>query len=269
MDRSLFEDFRRLIYEKSGIALRDGKESLVLARIGKRIRALGLADAQAYFAFLKDDGTGNELVHFLDVISTNVTRFFREPVHLEIFRTHVHGLLAQKRHRLRFWSAGCSTGDEPYSLAMILSDLCPPEADWKILGTDLSSRVLTTAREGVYPFDHLRELSQNLLDRFFSREPGLERWQYRLDERVRQRVVFKRINLAHPPFPMTGPLDAIFCRNVMIYFDNEVRLRLLREFHRLLAPDALLFIGLSESLAGLDLPFRVAEPSVYRRIGVP
>jgi chemotaxis protein methyltransferase CheR len=263
MSRKTFSRFRALIYQLSGIALGDGKEGLVRSRVGRRMRALGLTDYDLYFDHLVADTSGDEIIHFLDVISTNVTSFFREEGHFRFLGETARCWGAERRSRIRLWSAACSTGEEPYSMAMTVRDAMEGNPlDLKVLATDLSTRALEAARAGVFSQDRADGMPRPLRDRFFVRDerrPGL----FRAGPELRRTVSFARLNLADVPFPMSGPFDAVFCRNVMIYFDGEVRRRLLSQIHRLLRPGGFLFVGHSESLSGLTAGFRTIQPSVY------
>jgi chemotaxis protein methyltransferase CheR len=264
MDAKSFDDFRALVYSRSGISLQAGKEALVSARVGKRMRALGVDDFQAYLDWVQGEGGEEEMVQLLDAISTNVTSFFREPAHFDFLREAMRRWVDAGQRRFRFWSAASSTGEEPYSLAMTLLDCMPPaDCDLRILATDISTRVLRAAGAGVYPASKVSELPPGCLERHFVRRRSSEGVSFGVSERLRALVLFKRLNLAFPPFPMRGPMDAILCRNVMIYFDGAVRERLVAEFHRLLKPGGYLLVGHAESLAGLRVPFRTLRPSVY------
>ncbi len=266
MTPHLFKRFCSIAYDRAGIHLQDGKQALVAARVAKRMRVLGVATEQQYLDYLEGDQTGAELVGFLDAISTNFTSFFREPEHFDLLADLVQRRAAQGRRTLRFWSAASSTGQEPYSMAMTVAESLQSTAvDWRLLATDISTRVLDQAKAAVYEQTALANVPRGMRARYFvAVEPaqkGSETLQ--VHPTLRSRVVFKRLNLSQPPFPMQGPLDAVFCRNVMIYFDQAVRQRLVAEIERLLAPDGLLCIGHAETLTGLTTGFRALSPSVY------
>jgi chemotaxis protein methyltransferase CheR len=266
MDKSVFEAFRNVVYEQSGISLNDKKEALVSARVGKRMRALGLSEHKEYLDRVLKDETGEEIVQLLDAISTNLTHFFREEHHFDLLREHIADRLAAGQRRFRVWSAGCSTGEEPYSLAMVLSETCDGyDVDTRILATDISTRVLRHAWKGSYPSAKMDNVSSALRGRYFNKEGRGDEAHYRIENRIRKMILFRRLNLSVVPFPMNGPLDAIFCRNVMIYFDNAVRKELLDECHRLLKPGGYLMVGHAESLAGMLCGFKLIKPSVYVR----
>lgn len=266
--RDDFDEIRALVYARSGITLGEGKQALVSARVGKRMRSLGLEDFGAYLAYVKGEGGEEEVVHLLDAISTNVTSFFREPAHFDFIRDEVRGWLAAGQRRFRFWSAASSTGEEPYTLAMTLADLgADGGMDARILATDISTRVLREAQRGIYPAARAASVPADRLSRHFLRVRDGETEAFEARASLREMVVFRRLNLALPPFPMKGPMDVILCRNVMIYFDARVRERLVAEFHRLLKPGGYLLIGHTESLTGLSTPFRPLRPSIYRKAG--
>jgi chemotaxis protein methyltransferase CheR len=263
MDSAVFQRFCTHAHEQAGISLGPNKEALVTARVGKRMHALGLPDERSYLDYLESDQTGEELIQFLDVISTNHTAFFREPDHFERLRQLVFEWYNSGQRRLRIWSAASSTGEEPYSIVMTMLDILgKSNLDFKVLATDISTRVLTAAEAGLYSPERIGTLPHSYLARFFEedeRSPG----SYRVRQEVKQHVTFRRLNLSQPPFPMRGPLDIVFCRNVLIYFDQPVRQRLLSAIERLLRPGGWLFLGHTETLTGISTRFRVVKPSVF------
>ena len=260
-----FAEFRALVYASSGITLGDGKESLVSSRVGKRMRALGMEDFRSYLDWLREGTDPEEMVQMLDAISTNVTSFFREPEHFDFIREVVIDWERKVQKRFRFWSAACSSGEEPYTLAMSLGECGLSGCDIRILATDLSTRVLASAQAGVYPEAKISELPPGLASRYFAPVKGSGPATFAARDGLKDMIVFKRMNLAFPPFPMQGPLDIILIRNVMIYFDNEVRGRLIADAHRLLKPGGYLLVGHSESLTGLTNGFQSVRPSIYRK----
>lgn len=263
MKTQTFEKFKRLIYEKSGITLGPQKVALVSSRIAKRMRVLNLVDHDAYYRFVIEDRSSDELVHLIDSISTNVTSFFREPAHFDVLTELIQRWDIPNKPKFRIWCAASSSGEEPYCLAItVLEALGGHHRDFRLLATDISTRVLDTARAGEYPANKIEPVPRQIRDKYFTKcGPAT----YRIRDDVRQLVSFNRLNLSEPPFPMKGPLDVVFCRNVMIYFDNSVRTRLLRDIHRLLKPGGYLMIGHSENLTGLDVSFQVEQPAVYVR----
>ncbi|HVM60246.1 MAG TPA: protein-glutamate O-methyltransferase [Verrucomicrobiae bacterium] len=264
IDQRTFKKFCELIYEKAGIKLGPQKEALVSARVGKRMRSLGINEFDEYYQYVASDQTGGELVELLNAISTNVTHFFREERHFELLEQIIRKWAANGQTRFRVWCAASSTGEEPYSIAITLRESLDDLRDVKILATDISTKVLATAREGVYEQKHVERLPSGMLARHFTtrRDPSKGK-VFCVNEELKRLLTFARLNLAHPPFPMSGPFDVVFCRNVMIYFDNDVRRGLLSEAYRLLRPDGYLMVGHAESLSGMLSDFKSVEPSVY------
>ncbi|NVM22079.1 MAG: protein-glutamate O-methyltransferase CheR [Desulfobacterales bacterium] len=267
-------DFRRfsaLVYEKCGICLHEGKKELVRARLGKRLRATGLENFKDYYKFLTKQDDGDELVQMLDAISTNVTSFFREQKHFDflketVFPSYEAGRNGTRPRRLRFWSAGCSTGEEPYSLAMWFQEYFGHKSgfDMRILATDISANVLARAQQGVYPAGRLKGVPQMLIRKYFQRGYGKQEGYFRVKESVRQFVDFRRFNLMEP-FTFKDRFDLILCRNVMIYFDKGTQEMLVNKFHDCLENGGHLLIGGSESLTGSDHPFKYIRPSTYQK----
>jgi chemotaxis protein methyltransferase CheR len=267
MDPKTFQAYRDLVYERSGINLVPGKESLVSARIGKRLRELGIADHDSYLQRVLDDATGQEITALLDLISTNVTSFYRESDHFELLEQAVSDRLRTGQTRLRVWSAACSSGEEPYCIAITLLETLRKRnlrgIDAQVLATDLSTRVLEAGRRGRYEPQKVEPVPKGVRQRYFARCRVGDHEGYEVVDGLKRMVAFRRLNLSQPPFPMRGPFDVVFCRNVMIYFDNQVRARLLREMERLLAPGGLLMVGHSESLTGHLCNLQAVRPSVY------
>jgi chemotaxis protein methyltransferase CheR len=263
VDAETYQAFQRIAHERAGIFLRPGKSALVQARLARRLRELGLGSEREYLERLRAD-PGAELVRFLDAISTNFTQFFREPDHFDTLVQWVRVARRAGQRRFRVWCAGCSSGEEPYTAAMVLE----PElegCDWRILATDLSTRVLARAAEAAYLDEEVAAIPAPLRARCLATRSGPGgATLHEVVPRLRERVVLRRLNLAEHPYPMHGPLDAVFCRNVMIYFDRPMRAGLVEEIERLLRPGAPLFVGHSETLAGLATRLRSERPSVYR-----
>ncbi|HSW47306.1 MAG TPA: protein-glutamate O-methyltransferase CheR [Phycisphaerae bacterium] len=261
---SEFERVSELVKALCGINLHQGKKELLKARLSKRVRMLGMSGFDEYIRRVEADSDGDELVVMLDAISTNLTNFFREPAHFEYLSERVIPEVATRR--LRVWSAGCSSGEEPYTIAIVLQEHLPEPLGWdvKILATDLSTRVLAQARRGAYPAERLKDFSGLLLSRYFTCVQTRPERVYQLNDAVRRMVTFARLNLMDA-WPMRGPFDVVFCRNVMIYFDKPTQSRLVNRFWELLAPGGILFVGHSESLAGVKHRFEYVQPTVYRR----
>lgn len=240
------------------------KQALVSSRLGKRLRALGCPSYDAYLDLLLRETAGDEIVQLLDAISTNVTSFYREKVHFDVVSEYVARWRRAGAQRMRMWSAACSSGEEPYTLAMTVSEIEGMDGvDWRILATDLSTRMLARAAEGVYESRRLDPVDPGLRARYFHRLAS-DQWQ--IEPQLRRRILFRRMNLKETPYPLRGPLDIIFCRNVMIYFDDAMRMQVLREFERLLKPGGLLLVGHAESLAGHHVAgLRNLRPSIYEK----
>ncbi|MCD6569258.1 MAG: protein-glutamate O-methyltransferase [Deltaproteobacteria bacterium] len=265
MDEVTFNRFRQIIYKLSGISLGTNKEALVSARVAKRMRVLGIPNHREYLRYVIQDKSGEEIIHLLDVISTNVTDFFRESDHFAFLKKVVSDWLAAGQRRFRFWSAACSSGEEPYSIAMTLLEATNSTAntDIKILATDISTSVLDNCRTGTYDKEKLKPVPSALRERYFDQYRDDHTTYYTAKARLKDLVVFSMINLSTPPFPMSGPFDAVFCRNVMIYFDNNVRKNLLDEIYRLLKPGGYLMVGHAESLSAIESDFKLVKSSIY------
>jgi chemotaxis protein methyltransferase CheR len=256
----------RLVYEKSGIALSDAKHGLVSARLQKRLRHGGFSSYASYLAHVERDTSGQELTELLDAIATNHTSFFREPQHFEFLRTHVFPAAAVQRRAPAIWSAACSRGDEPYTIAMTLRDHLPEPllGDARVLASDLSTKALRVASAGVYPLDHVADLPPETLRRHFERGLGAQDGLARVATAVRAHVQFRRLNLLDIT-SLGQRFDVIFCRNVMIYFDQPTQQRVVSMLERHLAPSGYLFISHSESLNGIDHRLRWVAPAIYQQ----
>ena len=263
-----FQALRALVREVTGISLSEQKRELVYGRLARRLRALNLRSFREYRDLLSQDD-GRELVQFCNAITTNLTAFFREPHHFEHLKNDVLGPLVRKPpavRRLRIWSAGCSTGEEPYSIAMSVLEAVPDVERWdiKILATDLDSDVLEKARRGVYTADRLQTLSAERRERFFESHPDAKEPSFKVRPELTRLLTVKQLNLMHP-FPMKGPLDAIFCRNVVIYFDKDTQRDLVARLSRLQRPGNLLFLGHSETLFKVSTDYTLIGRTIYRR----
>jgi chemotaxis protein methyltransferase CheR len=267
MDDGVFARFQEIVYLQAGIALGPNKAALVRARVAKRMRSLGIDTFGAYLEALEADENGGELTLFLDAICTNVTQFFREPEHFEFMAHEMVRWLGQGQRRFRFWSAACSTGEEPFSLAMTLLEAARgyEGLDIRILATDLSTKALDACLQGCYSAERIKTVPPDLRERWFERIKVDGAVGYRARDELRDMVVFRRVNLSTPPFPMHGPLDSVLCRNAMIYFDVPVRMRLLEEVRRLLKPGGYLVVGHAESLTGMVPEFKYVSPAIYVR----
>jgi chemotaxis protein methyltransferase CheR len=259
-----FEKISQTIYRLCGICLAPGKEGLVKTRLSKRLRALGLGGVKEYLEYVERDSSQKERATMIDLLTTNKTSFFRESQHFDFLCQRVLPGLQATNRPVRFWSAGCSSGEEPYSLAILLHEHLPDmeRRDARILATDISARMLTKAREAIYDEDVVSDLPSLLLRQYFVCVRTQPTRAYRVSDKVRALVRFARLNLMEA-WPMKGPFDAIFCRNVMIYFDKPTRQRLVQRYYELLMPGGHLFVGHSESLTALSHSFRYVQPAVY------
>ena len=263
-----FQALRSLVKSLTGINLTEQKRELVYGRLTRRLRALGLKSFADYRELLAGDE--RELTELCNAITTNLTAFFREPHHFQSLREQwLEPLAADARatRRVRIWSAGCSTGEEPYSIAMTVLETLPHPAGWdvRILATDLDSEVLQRARNGAYAPERTAGLSRERLARFFIERPAGRTTVHQVTPELASLVTFKQLNLMHP-LPMKGPLDVIFCRNVVIYFDKDTQRDLFVRFSLLQRPGDLLFLGHSESLFKVCDSYGLMGKTVYRRV---
>ncbi len=268
---SEFTAISNLVYKKAGINLHAGKKELVRARLATIIREENFGTFGNFFEHTVQDQTGNELVRLLDAIATNLTNFFREPVHFSFMaETFLPEIISSKRNghlkHLRIWSAGCSTGEEPYSIAMTLFDHLPSIAsmDVKILATDLSTQVLKIALKGVYPDEKVSGVTPETLRKYFQKGHHSAEGSFRVKDEVKKLITFRRLNL-NDAFPVKGPFDLIFCRNVMIYFDKNIQQALVSRFYNILKTDGYLLIGHAESLGLTNNNFHYVQPTIYKK----
>ncbi|KZN51813.1 hypothetical protein N474_03375 [Pseudoalteromonas luteoviolacea CPMOR-2] len=261
-----FQNISDRVYNACGIVLGPHKREMVYSRLARRIRANGLRSFDEYLNFLNRQGD-QEFSHFINAITTNLTSFFRESHHFEFLRS---GLLPSIKadnklsKRVRIWSAGCSTGEEPYSIAMTIADEFPSDWDVKVLATDLDSNVLQKASEGTYNSTSVTGLEESHLRKWFLKSSDGS--QYRVKDKLKDLIYFKRLNLLEP-WPMRGPFDLIFCRNVLIYFDKETKDNLFKGYHDLLDEShGHLFIGHSETMSKERTDFKNLGKTMYKRI---
>ena len=258
-----FSRIKNRVYEVAGISLSDAKRTLVISRLSKIVRSLELGSFDAYIDYLERGGSAQDGQEFVNALTTNLTRFYREDHHFAHLRTHVGSLIAEQPRgsRLRIWSAGCSTGQEPYTIGMDLLSAFPELKRWdfKILATDIDTAVIARAAQGVYPQSELAGLSPERMRPFGKTADG----NIRVPEAVREMISFKPLNLI-APWPMKGPFDAIFCRNVAIYFDKPTQGEVFGRFSKLLAPQGFLYIGHSENLGSGGDGFRLVGKTIYQ-----
>jgi len=265
-----FDQIRSLVYDRFGITLNNGKRSLVVGRLQKLLKTEGLTSYKAYYDRIISDTTGQVLSQFVDRITTNYTFFNRENQHFDFFtQTALPNVVAElkrsKQPKLRVWCAACSTGEEPYMLAMLMHDFFGSEYDtWDagLLATDISSRAIATAKKAIYPDERVKKIPEHLSRRHLKRIRGGD-WS--VSEAIRREVCFRRFNLMNTTFPFKEGFDIIFCRNVMIYFDKETRESLIQRFYQFTKPGGYLFIGHSETMDRKKQQYKNIIPAVYRR----
>lgn len=258
-----FEALRDLLRARTGIALSPQKVPMVQARLNKRLRALGLEGYDAYLSLLRRQPEGEEWTRFVNAMTTNLTSFFREAHHFEQLVRHLQAH-PPGEEGIRVWSAGCSTGEEPYTLAMTLLQAFPQQRI-QILATDLDSDVLDRGRTGIYPLDRLEGVSPAWRAFAFLRGRDRMGGQARIRPEIQRLVAFRRLNLLQDPWPPADSFEAIFCRNTMIYFEKPVQHRLVARFRVCLVPGGLFVVGHSEALLGTGLGFQSLGGTVYRR----
>jgi chemotaxis protein methyltransferase CheR len=267
----LFQRFSQLVYERCGINLHAGKKALLQARLNRRLRQTGIGSYEEYFKLITSEENTGEFIHFLDSISTNLTYFFREPQHFDFLdKVALPELIAKKQKerdsKIRIWSAGCSTGEEPYSLAMcMLGHLQEPGRwDLRILATDISTRTLELASNGVYSEEKVQKVPASLRQINFNKLACSNgRPEYAIAPHVKRLVTFHRLNLKDP-YPFSGRFDFIFCRNVMIYFDKKTQQELVNRMTAFLTRGGYFYVGHSESLTGLVHKLTYVRPAVYQ-----
>jgi chemotaxis protein methyltransferase CheR len=255
-----FDRVRALIHKQAGIALADSKQEMVYSRLARRLRAIGLRSFHTYLDALEDRPDDDEWEAFTNALTTNLTSFFREEHHFPLLAAHVRNT----KEPMTIWCSASSTGEEPYSIAMTLCEafgtLTPPA---QVIATDIDTNVLATAANGVYPIDRIERVSQERVKRFFLKGKGAQEGLVRVRPELRQMVTFKQLNLLADGWPLSGPFDAIFCRNVMIYFDKPTQGKILSRFVPLMKPNALLFAGHSENFMYVSDAFKLRGKTVY------
>ncbi len=265
LDQQQFERIQQIVHRQSGINLQAGREDLVQSRLSNRLASVGMDSYEQYVKYVDSEPSGKELAAMIDVLTTNKTGFFREIQHFDYLRKISKNLL-KKGRRVQIWSAGCSSGEEPFSVAMLLLEQVPEldPQNVQILATDISSRMLARAREGVYTQQALNGVPPMLLRKYFTRLHAVPSRVYRINDNVRSIVRFARLNLIGE-WPMKGPFDLILCRNVMIYFDGPTADRLMHRLWELLAPGGHLLAGHAEHIRDSSERFPCVQPAVYMK----
>jgi len=268
---ALFAKFQQLIYRETGIWLSESKTALLCGRLARRLRALDLSSLREYYQLVVEPDQHEERVLMIDAITTNETRFFRELRHFEYLTGTIFPLWRKlasqdlRSRRIRVWSAGCSSGEEPYSLAMILAENFPLCDGWdaRVLATDISTRVLAVAREGIYRIAGASDIPRDLLQRFMLKGYDAHEGKMKVVREIRQMVEFRRLNLGDDVYPVNETFDAIFCRNVLIYFDAISKTKVVEKLTRHLSQGGLLFIGHAENLHSITQGLHSVAPTVY------
>ncbi|MBC3916267.1 chemotaxis protein CheR [Undibacterium sp. CY18W] len=255
-----FDRVRDLIYKRAGISLADSKQEMVYSRLARRLRATGIHSFSEYLDSLENQEIDSEWEAFTNALTTNLTSFFREEHHFPILAEHVAG----KKDPVSIWCSASSTGEEPYSIAMTLCEafgtLRPPA---HIIATDIDTNVLETASRGVYNLDRIEKLSAERTRKFFLKGKGAQEGLVRVRPELRDLITFKQLNLLEDSWPLSGEFDAIFCRNVMIYFDKPTQSKILKKFVPLMKSDGLLFAGHSENFLYVSDDFKLRGKTVY------
>jgi chemotaxis protein methyltransferase CheR len=272
---ALFKKFQKLIYEETGIWLGSSKTALLCGRLFRRLRVLELTSLKDYYERISQPEQHEERAQMIDAITTNETRFFREPKQFEFleqrmfprWRSDAERGLRPKR--LRIWSAGCSSGEEPYTIAMLVAAHLPAEDGWdfRLLATDISNRVLEKASKGIYPIARSSELPDPVLQNFMLRGTGEREGEMKVKNEIQCMIEFRRLNLNEEREVLEGPFDAIFCRNVLIYFDAASKQRVVDNLVRHLVSNGLLFVGHAENLTNVTDELRSVESTIYLKGG--
>lgn len=266
-DDDVFIKFKELIYQEAGIKLTDLKKALIQARLSKRLRLLGLSSYRDYYQYLIDN-YNDEKIEFINAITTNKTEFFREFKHFEYMRDYcLPDFQERGRKTIKIWSAGCSTGEEAYSIAITVREFFgfakTPEI--KILATDIDTNVLEKAYSGLYSLEQVKDIDVSVLKKYFMRGTGVNEGLFKVKDEIRKMVTIRRLNLLDGSYPMKGKMDIIFCRNVIIYFDRPTQKVLFERFSRYLDDDGYLFIGHSENLTSITNRFTLLGHTIYRK----
>ncbi|MFO7985604.1 MAG: protein-glutamate O-methyltransferase CheR [Desulfatiglandaceae bacterium] len=259
-----FKHVSDIVYSICGINLKNGKEALVRARLTKRLRVLKLGSFKEYMHLINGDEGQKEIGFLIDAMTTNKTSFFRESAHFNYLRDVI--IPETNTRKMRFWTAACSSGEEPFSLCMLLHETIPNIAlkDILILATDISVSMLKKARMATYGKETIRDLPPTFLKKYFVQHRSKEGSLYRVKDDIRANVRFAWLNLLEP-WPMRGPFNVIFCRNVMIYFDRPTQQKLINRFWDILASGGHLFVGHSEGLSAIKHKFHYVQPAIYRK----
>jgi chemotaxis protein methyltransferase CheR len=266
-----FEKLSRFIHSQYGIKMPPVKKIMLQSRLQKRLRALGIISFKLYIDYVFSPEGQDEIIHMMDVVSTNKTDFFRESAHFDFMKkTVMPEFLADKSQfrTIKIWSAGSSSGEEAYTIAMVLADykMINPNFDYQIYGTDLSTRILKTAIEGIYSERRIEDLPIEIKKRYFLKSKERNKQLVRVIPELRKKTTFERLNFMADTYPVTEMFDIIFCRNVLIYFDRQTQESVISKLCRNLKHDGYFFLGHSESITGINVPLKHIQPTIFRRI---
>jgi chemotaxis protein methyltransferase CheR len=272
---ALYTKFQKLVHQESGIWLGESKSALLCGRLSRRLRALKMSSLGDYYEFVSHPNHYEERVAMVDAITTNETRFFRDPRHFEFLEQRViphwrtEAQQGRRTKTVRLWSAGCSSGEEPYSLAMLMARHLPNDQGWsvKILATDISTKVLAHARLGVYSAAKSADIPEPLLKDYMLKGVHQCEGQMKVMPQIQDMVEFDKLNLVYGPYPAEMHFDVIFCRNVLIYFDQEAKQKVVEHCSRCLARNGFLFVGQAENLSTVNSRLRSLAPAIYARAG--
>lgn len=264
MDRQVFEQFRTLIHKESGIYLTDEKVSLLTNRLAKRLRATGTTTAQEYLQLLGLDTSGEELIELIDAISTNVTHFFREADHFTFLAERLKEYRDQRRQSVKIWCAASSTGEEPYTLAMVAAEAFRgTNITWNILATDICTKVLRHAHAGHYSDQSIQSIPEEFRRQYCTRSSDDPALPWAMHPQLKERIVYRKFNLAQFPYRIRNGIDIVFCRNVMIYFKTPLRQQIINEMKRIITPGGVLVLSHSENLLAIEHQFLSCGRSIF------
>lgn len=266
-----FDKLSRFIYKESGIKMPPVKKVMLQSRLQKRLRELNLSSFKEYIDYVfSKEGLNNEIIHMLDVVSTNKTDFFREPVHFDFLtQTALPELMQGSRNRmLKVWSAGCSSGEEPYTIAIVMADFAEknPGFDYSIIGTDISTQILQKAVDAVYKEDRVSIIPLETKRKYFLKSKERLNPTVKVGPNLRKKVRFGRLNFMDNYYDIPETFDIVFCRNVLIYFDRETQEKVIQKLCDKLRPDGYFFLGHSESIMNMQVPLKQVKPTIFKRI---
>ncbi|MCB1190322.1 MAG: protein-glutamate O-methyltransferase CheR [Leptospiraceae bacterium] len=258
-----FKLFRDLIYDSAGISMAESKKQLIASRLSSRLRYYQFSKFIEYYNFITSEDQNQEKQIFIDLLTTNETSFFREPVHFEFLKNEILKNFDRKRI-FRVWCAACSSGEEPYTMSMVLSDTLG-ENKWEIIASDISSRILEKSRQGMYPIEKAKQIPPNYLKKYCLRGKGSKEGYFKISTMIRSKINFLYVNLIEP-LPNLGKFDLILLRNVMIYFDQTTRKSLVEKLVPLIHEKGYLFIGHAETLLNITDSLKSIRPAIYRKV---